>query len=63
MLEAALPYVRSEARCSIVTRMKDLTTIAVAGDLVLTDARQLHRETVATIRAALPAAQAIDQDG
>jgi hypothetical protein len=61
LLEAALPYIRSEARCSIIIRMNALTTTAGAGDFVPTDARQLHRETLAMIRTALPCGREIEK--
>ena len=54
MLEAALPHIRADARCAIVTRMRALTEIASAEVLAPADARQLRRETLAMIRAALP---------
>jgi hypothetical protein len=51
LLEAALPYLRANARCSVVVRIKTLTT--AASDFAPTDARKLLRETLAMIRAAL----------
>jgi hypothetical protein len=55
LLEAALPYVRADARSPIVARIEALTTAAPASDFGPIDARQLRRETIQMIRSALQA--------
>jgi|SRR5581483_4094909 len=54
LLEAALPYVREDARQILVAKMISLTSIDTANPIGPTDRSQLRRETLALIRAALP---------
>jgi len=56
LLEAALPYVRDDARNAIAARMRALTEGETEDRP--TDAIQLRRETLAAIRSALPQAEA-----
>jgi hypothetical protein len=56
LLEAALPYVRDDARQSLVARMVALATVETANTLGPTDRSRLRRETLAMIRSALPSA-------
>ncbi|HVY24640.1 MAG TPA: hypothetical protein VG962_14930 [Steroidobacteraceae bacterium] len=53
LIEAALPYVREDARCSLVATMKDLTNDEATRHLNITDGLQLRRETLSVIRSAL----------
>jgi hypothetical protein len=53
LLEAALPHVRDDARCSLAAMMTALTTRATAEHLGSSDAGRLRRETLAVIRSAL----------
>jgi hypothetical protein len=62
LLEAALPHIRAQARFSIIERMKALTSVATVGESVPTDARQLRRETIATIQSALRADAVADYE-
>ncbi len=58
LLEAALPYVRADARCFIAARMEQLSSTATVDADLCTDAVQLRRETLALIRSALRAGAA-----
>jgi hypothetical protein len=53
LIESALPYVRDDARCSLVVRMTELTDEQTSGLCNTIDAARLHRETLAAIRLAL----------
>jgi hypothetical protein len=53
LIEAALPHVRDDARCSLITMMTELSSGETAGHLNPTDAVRLRRETLAAIRSAL----------
>jgi hypothetical protein len=53
LIEAALPHVRDDVRCSLVTMMTALTSDETASHLTPTDATRLRRETLAVIRSAL----------
>jgi hypothetical protein len=53
LIEAALPYVREEARASLAALMTDLTSCDVTARFGYNDARRLHRETLEIIRSAL----------
>jgi hypothetical protein len=53
LLEAALPYVREDARCSLAGMMAELTSGETAAHLKVGDAVRLRRETIAVIRASL----------
>jgi hypothetical protein len=53
LIESALPYVRDDARCSLVVRMMELTDEQTSGLCNTIDAARLHRETLAAIRLAL----------
>ena len=53
LLEAALPYVVTDARHSIVDRMEKLVSPATLDEVTPTDALQLRRETLALIRSSL----------
>ena len=54
LIEAALPYVREDAKCALVSTMTALTS-GDTTDFRPTDASQLRRETLAMIRSALRA--------
>jgi hypothetical protein len=53
LIEAALPYVREDAKSALVSTMTALTSVDSTGYLLPTGASQLRRETLAMIRAAL----------
>jgi hypothetical protein len=53
LLEAALPYVREDARRSLARMMTELTSGEAAAHLNAGDAARLRRETLAVIRASL----------
>lgn len=53
LIEAALPHVRDEARCSLTAIMTRLTSRETWGDREAGDAQQLRQVTLATIRSAL----------
>jgi hypothetical protein len=53
LLEAALPHVRDDARCSLAARMTALITRETPDHRSPTDAARLRRETLAMIRSAL----------
>jgi hypothetical protein len=53
LIEAALPYVREDARCSLTARMTELTSGETIDRFGPSDAGQLRRETLAVIRSAL----------
>jgi hypothetical protein len=53
LLEAALPYVREDSRCSLMRMMTELTSGEAAAHPKAGDAARLRRETLAVIRAAL----------
>jgi hypothetical protein len=53
LLEAALPYVREDARVPIARLMAELTCGETVAHLRLSDAARLRRETLALIRASL----------
>jgi hypothetical protein len=53
LLEAALPYIRADARSSLAERMDKLSSAATADEHRSSDALQLRRETLALIRSAL----------
>ena len=53
LIEAALPHVSDDARCSLVALMTELTSDETAHHLKPTDAARLRRETLAVIRSAL----------
>lgn len=53
LIEAALPHVRDDTRCSLAAMMAELTSDETAVNLKPTDAARLRRETIAVIRSAL----------
>jgi hypothetical protein len=53
LIEAALPYVRDDARCSLTSLMLALTSRDYAGRFIDLDAAQLRREILAEIRSGL----------
>lgn len=53
LIEAALPYVRSDARASLIARMTELVSGDSANDPVELDEQRLHAETLITIRKVL----------
>jgi hypothetical protein len=53
LIEAALPYVREDAKSALISTMTALTSVDSTGHLPPTDTSQLRRETLAMIRAAL----------
>lgn len=54
LIEAALPYVRADARCSLSAMMTELTSGETIDRSDVGDARRLRREALAAIRSALP---------
>jgi hypothetical protein len=59
LLEAALPYVREDARRLLARMMAELTSGETAAHHSLSDAARLRRETLALIRASLKSAAAV----
>ena len=53
LIEAALPYVRDDARCTLIARMAELTSEQTPGHFYSIDTARLRRETLAAIRSAL----------
>ena len=53
LIEAALPYLRDDARCSLAAIMAELTASEAAADSTPGDAHRLRQKTLAAIRAAL----------
>jgi hypothetical protein len=53
LIEAALPYVREDARASLAALMTELTSCDIADRFSPNDARRLHREMLGIIRSAL----------
>jgi hypothetical protein len=63
-VEAALPHVRDDARCSLVAKMTELATAETDGHLYPTNAARPRRDTLAQIRTALrPAHAALERKG
>jgi hypothetical protein len=56
LIEAALPYVRADARESLVTRMLALTAVDTPAATIPSDRNRLYRETIALIRAGIAGA-------
>jgi hypothetical protein len=53
LIEAALPHVRDDLRCSLSAKMTELTTGETTGHSNHTDSARLRRDTIALIRSAL----------
>jgi hypothetical protein len=53
LIEAALPHVRADFRCSLVARITELTTSETGAQPKPADSARLRRDTLALIRAAL----------